>query len=113
MISPLWVAAATTESTTGGGGIDAVDLLTQYGVLGIAAGVLLAFARAAYKRETDRSDRLETEVFRLHQVIQERHIPALESAGRALQDATLAMRELQQDRDVERAMRERAERGDR
>jgi len=69
--------------------------------------MLVVFARAAYKRETDRADRLETEVFRLHTVIQDRHIPALESAARALQETTIALRDLQSQREIERALRER------
>lgn len=99
----LWAAES------GGGGVDTVDLLTQYGVLGIAAGLLVVFARAAYRRETDRSDRLETEVFRLHQVIQDRHIPALESAAHALEEATLTLQEIQRQRDLDRAIRERGQ----
>lgn len=105
MISTRSVAAVEDP-----GGMDALDLFTQYGVLGIAAAVLGVFARAAYKRETDRSDRLESEVSRLHTVIQERHIPALEAAARANQEATLALRDIQQERDMERTLRERERR---
>lgn len=100
-----WLAV---EDVTGGG----LDILYQYGAIGVVAALLTVFARASYKRETDRSDRLEGEVFRLHQVIQERHIPALESAAHALQEATFALREIQQDRDLERALRDR-DRGER
>jgi hypothetical protein len=106
-VSLDWLAAVEPSS----GGSDALGLLAQYGVLGIAAGLLVVFARASYKRETDRSDRLEGEVFRLHQVIQDRHIPALEAAGKALQEATLALKEIQQEREVDRAIRDRREGG--
>lgn len=94
-------------------GPDALGLLAQYGVLGIAAALLVVFARASYKRETDRSDRLEAEVFRLHAVIQERHIPALEAGTRALQEASVTLREIQQEREVDRVLRERREGGER
>lgn len=36
--------------------------LAQYGPLGVAVMALAAFARAAYNRERDRSDRLELEL---------------------------------------------------
>ncbi len=99
----MLVLAAADVATESGG----LDLLTQYGVLGIGLAVLGVFARAAYKREVDRSDRLEAEVFRLHAAIQDRHIPALEAAAHALEDATLALQAIQQRQDVDRAVAER------
>lgn len=66
--------------------------LLQYGVLGVVAVVLFSFARQAIKRETERADRMEAEVFRLNNLIQERHIPALIKATEAVESATEALR---------------------
>lgn len=64
-----------------------IGLLAQYGVLGVFAAMLVVFARVSYKRETDRSDRLENEVQRLNSLIQEKVIPALSSATRAVEES--------------------------
>lgn len=69
--------------------------LLQYGALGAIAVALFAFARTAYKRETERADRLETELARLNTLLQERHIPALLNANQALHDATEALQAVQ------------------
>jgi len=92
---------------------DLTSALAQYGVLGIAAALLVVFARAAYKREIDRADRLEKTVFELHQSMADRYIPALQEASGALTESTrvnqevvLALRDLQAHRDFERRLRE-------
>ena len=61
--------------------------IIQYGVLGIVVALLIPFARMAYKRETDRADRLESEVLRLNQLLQDRVIPALLAATRAVEQS--------------------------
>jgi len=90
-----WVKAATESP-------DPFDLgmLIQYGVLGIAAGALSVFARVAYRRETERADRLEAEVIRLNSLIIERAIPALTSAAQAAEDATSLLRDMQREREI-------------
>lgn len=85
------VLAASSDT---GAGID-LSVLAQYGVLGIFAILLVVFANSSYRREIARGDRLEAEVLRLNALIQEKHIPALESAAHALKDATELMREMQ------------------
>lgn len=77
-----------------------MDVLAQYGVLGVFAILLIAFARISYKRETDRADRLEAEVVRLNNMIIERVIPALTSAAAAVEDATELMRAMQREREL-------------
>lgn len=91
-----WVKAATETAA------DPFDLgmLIQYGVLGIAAGALSVFARIAYRRETERADRLEAEVVRLNSLIIERAIPALTSAAQAAEDATSLLRDMQREREI-------------
>lgn len=81
------------------------QVLLQYGALGVMAAGLIVYARTAYKREVDaykreaaRADRLEAEVSRLNELIQERHIPALLSATQAVETANRTLSILQ-DRD--------------
>ena len=76
-----------------------LSILTQYGILGIFALLLILFAKTSYKRETDRSDRLEAEVLRLNNLIQEKAIPALASATRALEESQNLLHDLQRERD--------------
>jgi hypothetical protein len=76
-----------------------LSLLAQYGVLGVFALLLILFAKTSYKRETDRSDRLEAEVLRLNNLIQEKAIPALASATRALEESQNLLHDLQRERD--------------
>lgn len=80
-------------------------VLAQYGVLGIVCAGLIVFARVSYKRETDRSDRLETEVIRLNNLIIDRAIPALTAAAQAAEDATMLLRDLQREREMDRYRR--------
>lgn len=81
-------------------------MFAQYGVLGVFAALLIAFARVSYKRETNRSDRLEAEVTRLNTLIVDRVIPALTTAASSVEEATSLLREMQRDREVS-LMRER------
>jgi hypothetical protein len=91
---PLWLAA-----DAGGGGID-VAIFAQYGVLGIIASILIWFAKGAHQREKDRSDRLEAEVQRLHEVMIERVIPALSSASRAAEESAALLAAVQREREL-------------
>jgi hypothetical protein len=86
-----------------------LQLLTQYGVLGIFAVLLVAFARttwtreveraeAAWRREVERADRLEAEVSRLNANIQDKAIPALLAAADAVTEATTLIRDMDRDR---------------
>ena len=68
------------------GGVD-ISVLTQYGVLGVFAILLILFARTSYKRETDRSDRLDGELSRLNGWVQDKAIPALLASARANEES--------------------------
>lgn len=80
--SPLLVDAAAD-----GGGLG-LDTLVQTGVTGSLAAVLLVFARTAYLRETQRADRLETQLGELNRTVLDRYAGALSEAARAVADAT-------------------------
>lgn len=69
------------------------DQFVQYGALGAFCLILVWFAKTAYKREIERSDRLEDEVKRLNSLIQDKQVPALEAATRAVEDAKEFMEE--------------------
>lgn len=71
-----------------------LSVLGQYGAVGLMALLGLLFARTAYKRETDRGDRLEAEVLRLNTFIQDKAVPALVVATEAVSDHTALVREL-------------------
>lgn len=92
----LDAVAAAAESEPG------LVMLAQYGVLGVFAVLLVIFARVSYKRETDRSDRLEAEVLRLNALIIDKVIPALANTANAVEDATALMRAMQRERDRRR-----------
>lgn len=98
--APAWMLAETSPA-----GFD-VGALAQYGVLGIFAILLIVFAKTSYKRETDRSDRLDAEVTRLNALIVDRVIPALTTAASSVEEATALLREMQRDREIS-LMRER------
>ncbi len=87
-----------------GTGVD-LAVLTQYGVLGIFAILLIIFARTAYKRETDRADRLEAEVTRLNTLIAEQAIPGLTLATQALDESTQLIKDLHRERELDRLRR--------
>jgi hypothetical protein len=88
-----WLAA----ESGGEGGVGDLGVLAQYGVLGVFAVLLIVFAKVSYRRETDRSDRLEQEVVRLNNLIIERVIPALSSATNVVEDATELLRAMQRE----------------
>jgi len=74
--------------------MDSTPILAQYGALGvmvIAAGVAVRvlFQRTtdAYNRERERADRMEQEVQRLNSLIQEKMLPILHEATRAISEA--------------------------
>lgn len=78
---------------------DTVNLLSNYGAIGIILSLLIFFARAAYKRETDRGDRLEQEVLRLNSLIQEKYVPALAAATTALTECVSLLNEFRKDKE--------------
>jgi hypothetical protein len=78
-------------------GIDTA--LLQYGAVGLIALIALIAVRVLFKRETEayereknRADRLEAELTKLNQAIQERYLIALQDATRAVADALNKMR---------------------
>ena len=54
---------------------DPVQMLLQYGVLGIMAALLLVYARSSIKRENDRADRAEQQVRELNDFIRGELLP--------------------------------------
>lgn len=93
-------ALALLLAADGGGGPD-FAVLGQYGVLGVFAVLLVWFAKLMIGRETARADRLEAEVVRLNNTIQEKVIPALLSATGAVEQSTEMFRDLQREMRVE------------
>jgi hypothetical protein len=72
---------------------------TQYGVLGVVASFLLWFAVTVWRQTNARANAAEAEVRRLNQVIQDRHIPALEASVQANREL---IRFLERERDRRR-----------
>lgn len=96
----FYMAAATSDPIN-------LGIFAQYGLLGIITAGLIVFARTSYKRETDRSDRLEAEVVRLNaliitrnDMIVERVIPGLAAAAQAADAATMMLRDIQREREM-------------
>jgi hypothetical protein len=89
--SPLLVDAAA-----GSGGLG-LDTIVQTGVTGSLAAVLLVFARTAYLRETQRADRLETQLGELNRTVLDRYAVALAESVRAVADATDALSRARRD----------------
>ena len=58
--------------------MNGTEALAQYGALGIITALLIVFARFAYMREVERANRLEA-------FVQDKVIPALLSATRAIE----------------------------
>jgi hypothetical protein len=83
------------------GGEPNYAVLGQYGVLGVFALLLVWFAKFMINRETARADRLEQEVLRLNNIIQDKVIPALLSATGAVEQSTEMFRDLQREMRVE------------
>lgn len=74
--------------------MDTTPILAQYGALGVMvvfAGLIIRvlFQRTteAYERERERADRMEQEVQRLNELIQEKMLPILHEATRAISEA--------------------------
>lgn len=65
--------------------------LGQLGAVGAVLTIFLAFGWIVYKRERDRADKNEAEIARLNQLIQDRYVPSLESASRALAESSEAL----------------------
>lgn len=82
------------------GGVDIVNVFAQYGILGLGFLGLALFARGAYKRESDRADRLEGKNDKLNNLILEKIIPLLESATRSNEDSTELLRAIQREREL-------------
>jgi len=79
--------------------------LLQYGAIGVIAVVALLAVRVLFKRETEaydrekeRADRLEAELTKLNQAIQERYLVALNDATRAVADALSRLGQTRRDR---------------
>jgi hypothetical protein len=89
--SPLLVDAAASGDGLG------LDTLVQTGVTGSLAAVLLVFARTAYLRETQRADRLETQLGELNRTVLDRYAGALSEAARAVADATETLSRVRRD----------------
>jgi hypothetical protein len=77
--------------------------LAQYGILGIAAALLVLFARTLLKREQERGDAAALEVTRLNTLMQEKIIPALITATLAIVASQSILQAIQYQRDIESA----------
>ena len=74
-------------------GTDTSSVFIQYGALGVIALLALAAVRVLFQREVkaldlerQRADRLEEELRRLNQAVQERYVTTLTEATRAMSD---------------------------
>lgn len=93
-MTPIQALAEAAEAAADPTAID----LAQYGAIGTLCALLVAFAFRAWKRETERADRLEAENGRLHGDIQEKAIPALLASATALTEVTELLRDQQRAR---------------
>lgn len=87
------------------GGATDISSLANYGVLGIFALILLAFARTQIKREQDRADRLEKRMDEMNEATKEKVIPALEAASTAVQSSVELIKDIQHERALDDARR--------
>ncbi len=78
--------------------------LTQYGVLGVFAVLLVLFARTLLKREQDRGDASAAEVTRLNSLVIDKIIPALITATQAISASQQILQSIQYQRDLEAAV---------
>lgn len=89
---------------------DIPDSLAQYGSLGALASALVAgqllVLRYVLSPERDRANRLELEVARLNETIQEKTIPALVEATRVVAESQVLLRDIQRERELEHRERE-------
>lgn len=97
MTAGMLLLAQAALAAAAEGGEPNYAVLGQYGVLGVFAVLLVWFAKFMISRETARADRLEAEVVRLNNTIQEKVIPALLSATGAVAESTEMLRDLQRD----------------
>jgi hypothetical protein len=99
------------------GGLD-LGVLGQYGLLGLVAGALFLHARttisrqaeaneAAVKREIERGDRMEAEVFRLNAYIQDRVVPVLELATTSVTANQQMLADMRRERELDRMRADR------
>ena len=65
----FWHAAADAPAG------DPINLLLQYGVLGVFAILLILYTKSSIKRELDRADRAETQVKELNDFIRNELLP--------------------------------------
>lgn len=79
MITAVWGLVTADEIPLGG--------LGQLGAVGAVLTIFLWFGYKVYTRETSRADSNEAEVKRLNTLIQDRYVPALESAAEALHES--------------------------
>ena len=89
---------------------DLPESLAQYGSLGALASALVAgqllVLRYVLAPERDRANRLEAELARLNETIQEKSIPALVEAARVVAESQVLLRDIQRERELERRERE-------
>jgi hypothetical protein len=79
-----------------------INTFAQYGILGVLTLILIGFARGAYQRERDRADRSEEEIRKLNAAIQDRVIPVLMSATRAVEESVELLSAMQRERELMR-----------
>lgn len=83
MLSAAWLDAAGNDLPLSG--------LGQLGAFGTILMIFLTFGWYAYKREMKRADDNAAEIARLNQLIQDRYVPSLESATKAIADSNDAL----------------------
>ncbi len=96
IILPFLPFAAVADVAPAAG----VGDFVQYGVLGVFTAILIWFAKGAYQREKDRSDKAEAEKERLYTLMLDRVIPALTSATKAAEDSADLLKALQREREL-------------
>ncbi len=104
-VRELWPPVLFIAAADPSGAVD-LAVFANYGVVGVVAIILIWFARGAHQRERDRSDRLEAEVQRLHEVMIERVIPALTSASRAAEESAALLAAMARERELARIVQQ-------
>lgn len=76
------------------------NVFLQYGAMGVLAGLAILAVKVlfqknsqAYDRERERADRLEAELQRLNNLIQDKYLTTLAEATRAISDAMAYVRD--------------------
>lgn len=84
--------------------MDTTPILAQYGALGVMVIAAFVAVRILFRRETDahqraleRADRMEAEVKRLNDVIQDRMLPILNEATKAIGEALALQQQRRRD----------------